>query len=110
VQTASKQNLHGSKIIAMAQSYNFEGSYERQGSTFTNGNGITLAFASRKNFTPTKPREFIIYRTKGNQQGQFFSSIYKTADKIYKADHNKVKYTITFEDSGDQLTIKRAES
>lgn len=90
------------------QKYNFEGTYKRTGSTFTNENGIQLAIATRKNFTPTKPQEFIIYRTRENHQGQFFSSIYRIADKVYKADHNKVKYIITFGD--DLLTVKRAES
>lgn len=83
----------------MAQSYNFQGQYIRKGSTFTNGI-ITFAVAKRKNFTPSKPKEFVIYRTPEHPKGQFFSSIYPQPDGTHHADHEGKEYRLTFTNEG----------
>jgi len=84
----------------MMQRYKFEGSYIRKGSTFTNDKGITIAIATRKNFTPSKPKEFAIYRTPDNQRGEFWSSIYPQPDGTYYAEHDQKEYRLTFSNEG----------
>ena len=84
----------------MRQKYKFEGQYQRTGSTFKSSTGISIAVATRKNFTPSKPKEFLIYRTPEDQRGQFFSSIYPHPDGRYYADHNGQKYSLTFSNEG----------
>jgi len=83
----------------MVQKYDFTGSYLRKGSTF-NKDSITLAIATRKNFTPQKPREFIIFRTPEKPKGDFWSSIYKASENVYRADYNKQEYILTFTNEG----------
>lgn len=95
-----KQLQHGSIENCMEQKYHFEGTYQRKGSTFTNEDGTQIAVATRKNFTPSKPKEFVIYRTPHEPRGLFWSSIYPQPDGTYWAEYGKKEYRLTFTNEG----------
>lgn len=90
--------------INFMQRYFTEGNYSKEGSTFSNQKGVKFLILTRKYTTPTKPKNYIIAKIKG--EDYYISSMYPVDDNNnYRVEYASKYYHLSI--NNDQLSIKR---